>query len=211
MSRRPRERLRPVSTSVSEAQHRRLLQLGDGNLSAGLRLALEQPTTTSSGAIWAGCPCQLPDPERLNGPAVIATPVGVVAHGIGSVALVIDSSGGEILYSDGEAQTVACALDLRLLAALAMELPRAVIGATGSDKPFPLPGTPLLVRRVAAGLLEVAAGRVGVLLPLRQSLQLAAEVAGLLSRGVAEQQDRVIALEALAAQTTTMGPPEVPA
>ncbi len=186
------------------------MQLGDGNLSAGLRLALEQPTTTGSGAIWANCRCELPDPEQSTGPAVIGCVPGVIAHGIGPVALVIDMQAGEIVFSDGETQSPAHPLDLSLLAALAMELPRAVIGATGSDQAFPLPGG-LTVRRVAPGLLEVAAGRVGVLLPLRQALQLAAEVGALLARSVAATQDTVIRLEAIAAQTQATAPPEVPA
>lgn len=210
MSRRPRERLHPVSSSITTRQRDRLMQLGDGNLSAGLRLALEQPTTTASGATWAETPADLPQPEQATGPAVIACPVGVVAHGIGAIALVIDMEGGEILFSDGEAKTPGRPLDLSLLAGLAMELGRAVIGATGSDQAFPLPGG-LMVRRVAPGLLEVAAGRVGVLLPLRQALQLAAEVGALLARSVAATQDTVIRLEAIAAQTQATAPPEVPA
>ena len=52
-----------ISAVITAGLKAHLLDLGGGNLSAGLRLQMAQPTTTPSKAVWCSHPEQLPQPQ----------------------------------------------------------------------------------------------------------------------------------------------------
>jgi hypothetical protein len=170
-----------------------LREIGGGNISAGIRTVASQPHQSPSGAAWVTTPSQLPDPATCTGPGVMATPAGVVAHGIAAGSIVIDCEADElsILVPDGGVSTRISMADLGLLAG---RLPAAILATLtpepinefGHDLPCGLHLTGL-----GHGLVEISAQGAGhhspaaaVALPLRLALQLAAETLGLLSRRV---------------------------
>lgn len=205
MSHLPDSGLVPVSGSVPPAVREVLRAAGNGNISAGLRLVLEQPTRTPSGAQWIACPALLPDPETADGPAVLACSAGVIAHGIGPAALVLDMEAGRIDLV-GVPHPIAGDLSLSALATLAARLLPAVLAACAPDQVDEFGaavGCGLLVCRLAPGLVQIVAqGQPGatILLPCRQALQLAAELSALLARRVEAHQDAIAGLNALAAR-----------
>jgi hypothetical protein len=183
----PAKGLVPISGSVS---------------SEGLRLALELPTRTLSGAVRVMHPSLLPDPETADGPAVLAMPGGIVAHGVGPAGLIVDVETSQ-LHVTGISHEISTDLSIQTLATLAAHTLPAVLSCCVPSEHADEFGRPisagLLVRRLSAGLIEfVVQGHPGsaVVLPLRQALQLAAELAALLSHRVAEHQEHVAALHA---------------
>lgn len=202
MTKAPKGGLVPISGSVSFETREIIRAAGDGNVSEGLRLALELPTRTLSGAVRVMHPALLPDPEKADGPAVLAMPAGIVAHGIGPAGLVIDVEEGQLMIT-GIPDEIGCHLCIHRLATLAARFLPAVLACccadAHADEFGQEVGCGLLVRRLSHGLVEIAAqGQRGaaVVLPLRQALQLAAELSALLSRRVAEHQDQVVGLNA---------------
>ena len=186
-----------ISAVITTGLKARLLELGGGNLSAGLRLQMAQPTTTPSEAVWCSHPEQLPDPEAATAPSVIACPAGVVAHGVGAASLILDCEGGEILLLDGDdANAIVRPLSLANLADLAAALLPAVLAVVNPNCP-PAARLPLglCVQRLAPGIVAIGAGAVLVALPLRHALQLCAEVASLLARRLADRQVAIHGLE----------------
>jgi hypothetical protein len=195
-----------VSGMVTRPVRDRLKSIGQGNVSQGLRAALAAPATTSSGAIWAGHPSELPDPETAEGPAVIATPAGIVVHGIGPASLILDIEASELVFVPSGAPGVARPLDVAALAALAGRLPAAVLACVsdqsdqfGHDVP-----AGLHLSRLAPGLIEInpaGSGHRGdgcsVVLSVRHALIFAAEALALLARRVAAEQSRIKALDSL--------------
>jgi hypothetical protein len=195
-----------VSAWVPQTVKERLKSSGGGNLSLGLRAALAAPATTSSGAIWVGHPSELPDPETAEGPAVIATPAGMVVHGIGPASLILDIEANELVFVPSGGPGVARPLDVAALAAFAGRLPAAVLACVsdqsdqfGHDVP-----AGLHLSRLAPGLIEInpaGSGHRGdgcsVVLSVRHALIFAAEALALLARRVAAEQSRIKALDSL--------------
>jgi hypothetical protein len=183
----PDSGLVPISGSVDFATREILRAAGDGNVSAGLRRALELPSTTLSGAQWIAHPALLPNPETADGPAVLAMPGGIVAHGVGPAGLIADVETSR-LYITGISHEISTDLSIQALATLAAHtLPHA------DHHGHPI-GAGLVVRRLSAGLVEFSVHghpASAVVLPFRQALQLAAELAALLSRRVAQHQEQV--------------------
>lgn len=202
MTKAPKGGLVPISGSVSFETREIIRAAGDGNISEGLRLALELPTRTLSGAIRVMHPALLPDPETVDGPAVLAMPAGIIAHGVGPAGLIFDLEDGQLLMT-GIPEEIGAHLCLGRLATLAGRMLPAVLACCASDAHADEfgqeVGCGLLVRRLSHGLIEITAqGQRGaaVVLPLRQALQLAAELSALLSRRVAEHQDQISDLNA---------------
>ncbi len=198
----PHGGLVPISGSVSFETRQILREAGNGNISEGLRLALELPTTTLSGAVRVMHPALLPNPETADGPAVLATPAGIIAHGIGPAGLIVDAEDGKLLIT-GIPNEIGCDLCIHRLATLAARFLPAVLACCCSDAQADEFGQPvgcgLLVQRLSHGLIEIVAeGQAGaaVVLPLRHALQLAAELSALLSRRIAEHQDQITDLNA---------------
>jgi hypothetical protein len=175
-----------------------LRDVGRGNVSRGLRLAVTTPYLTPSGATLIAHPMQLPTAEDAEGPEIMATPAGIVAHGVGPASLVFDCDEGELVILTGAGPMLSRPLDLQALSAWAISLPPAVltIGCRpgGSHGPAALPGA-LRLWRMAPGLIAIGSEEVFVILPVRQALQLAAEVVGLLANRVQLQQVAVCELE----------------
>ena len=211
MTKPPKSGLVAISGSVSFETREILRAAGDGNISEGLRLALELPTRTLSGAVRVMHPALLPNPETVDGPAVLATPAGIIAHGIGPAGLIFDIEESQLLIT-GIPDEIGSHLCIHRLATLAARFLPAVLVCCASDEhadetAHPV-GCGLLVRRLSHGLIEVAAQgqpAAAVVLPLRHALQLAAELSALLSRRVAEHQDQIADLNA------TLSRDEVPA
>lgn len=198
----PDSGLVPISGSVDFATREILRAAGDGNVSAGLRRALELPSTTLSGAQWIAHPALLPNTETADGPAVLAMPGGIVAHGVGPAGLIADVETSR-LYITGISHEISTDLSIQALATLAAHTLPAVLACCGADPhaihhSHPI-GAGLVVRRLSAGLVEFSVHghpASAVVLPLRQALQLAAELAALLSRRVAQHQEQVASLHA---------------
>lgn len=197
----PHGGLVPISGSVSFETRAILQAAGDGNISEGLRRALALPTTTLSGAVRVMHPALLlPDPEKADGPAVLAMPGGIIAHGIGPAGLIIDAESDRLLIT-GINREISTELNINRLATLAARFLPAVLACCCSDAQADEFGQPigcgLLLQRLSHGLIEIVAeGQAGaaVVLPLRHALQLAAELSALLSRRVAEHQDAIAQL-----------------
>lgn len=204
-----------ISGSVDTTTREILRAAGDGNISAGLRLALELPTRTLSGARWIAHPALLPDPQTADGPEVLAMPGGIVAHGVGPAGLIVDAENDRLLITGinhnipivDRAHELATELTLRTLATLAARILPAVLAACANEQQADQfgqsIGAGLLLRRLSHGLIEIAAqGQPGatVVLPVRQALQFAAELSALLSRRVAQHQEQIADLNAAAAR-----------
>jgi hypothetical protein len=190
-----------VSAWLPEPVRDQLRIVGGGNISNAIRQAIEAPVVTPSGAQWIAAPCQLKNPLDVEGPQVIATPAGVMVHGLGPSALVIDAEAGELAMVLPDAG-VASEVTLGDLAALAGRLPGALLACCapdGSANEFghELP-CGLRISRLSHGLVEIAVRGHGaaVALPIRTGLQLAAELLGLLVRRVALHQLSVLELNA---------------
>ncbi len=206
MTSKPTNGLVQISGSVDPAVREILRAAGNGSISAGLRLALEVPTRTASGAAWIAHPALLPDPAEADSPAVLATPVGVIAHGVGPAGLVVDMEAGQAVFA-GVGAELAVDLPLSGLATIAGRLLPAVLACCAADQRAHATGTAigagLVVGRLSHGLIEIAAkgqADAAIVLPLRQALQLAAELAALLARRVAEHQETVAELNAAVAR-----------
>ena len=198
-----------VAAFVTPEIRDHLRDLGEGNVSQGLRLAICSPDYAPSGALWIGHELQLPDPIYSHtGPGVLAMPEGVLAEGIGPSSLLFDSEDGRLAFiapgDDG------CLTDFGLadLALIAGRLGAAVLAACAHAEaaiPTQIVG-PLRITRLGHGLVELAPAGAGespdcaVCLPIRQALQLAAEVAGLLARRVEQHQMQVADLNASLAE-----------
>lgn len=198
-----------ISAMVTQGMKAHLLDLGCGNLSAGLRLQMTTPTTTPSGAVWCDHPDQLPDPEDATGPSVLACPGGVVVHGVGATSLIIDAEGSEILLLNGDDDdAVVRPLDLALLANLAAGLTPAilaVVNPTGPDVAL-LPAG-LQARRLAPGVISLGSKSMTVAVDIRHALRFAAEVSALLVRSLTERQQAIHGLElSLAAEPAGVTP-----
>ena len=198
-----------VSAVVTEGMKAHLLQLGGGNLSAGLRRQMTSPSTTPSGAAWVTHPEQLPEPGDAAGPAVISCPGGLIAHGVGASSLIFDTEDNELLLLDGDdSNAVVRPLSLASLAGIAASLTPAllaVINPTGPDA-APLP-MGLCVRFLAPGVIAIGSGEMQVALDLRNAFRLAAEVTALLARELADRQVAIHGLErALQAEPAGVAP-----
>jgi len=194
----PHEGMVSISAYVPESLRDFLRELGDGNLSSGLRLAMDTPLLTPSGATWIECPCQLPDPEAIDAPEVLATSSGVVACGIGPATLVFDCEASEVYVTAADGELVR-PLGLQSLAAWAIALPAAVITigcrpGAGCHGSAAMPDG-LDLWRLAPGLIAVGNTDTFCTLPIRQALQLAAEVVALLAHRVRLQQLAICDLE----------------
>ena len=198
MPSKPESGMVSLSALVSRELRDFLRDVGEGNVSRGLRLAVMTPGLTPSGATLIEHELQLPALEDAGGPEVMTTPAGVVAHGAGPASLVFDCDEGELVILTGAGPMLSRPLDLQALAAWALSLPAAVltIGCCpgGSRGPAALPGG-LRLWRMAPGLIAIGSEEVFVILPVRQALQLAAEVVGLLANRVQLQQVAVCELE----------------
>ena len=188
-----------ISAYVPESMRDQLRQVGGGNISNGLRIAMDAPALTPSGATWLEHPCQLPDPAELETPEVMATPDGVVACGIGPATLVFDCEASEVYITAADQMELVRPLDLQALAAWAIALPAAVLTVgcrPGADchGSAAMPGD-LDLWRLAPGLIAIGTDDIFVTLPIRQALQLAAEVVALLAHRVRLQQLAVCDLE----------------
>lgn len=186
-----------ISAVVTTGLKAHLLELGSGNLSAGLRLQMATPTSTPSGAVWCSHPEQLPDPETANAPSVIACPCGVIAHGVGATSLIFDTEDNELLLLDGSDDNATVRpLSLANLATIAAALLPAVLAVVNPNGPAvaPLP-LGLTVRRLAPGIVAVGTGSMLVALDLRHALRLCAEVSSLLARRLADRQVAIYGLE----------------
>ena len=195
-----------ISAVITAGLKAHLLELGDGNLSAGLRLQMATPATTPSGAVWCSHPEQLPDPENATAPSVIACPCGVIAHGVGATSLIFDCEDNELLLLDGNDENATVhPLTLANLASIAAALLPAVLAVIDSNGPdiarLPLG---LTVRRLAPGIVAIGTGPMLVALDLRHALRLCAEVSSLLARRLADRQIAIHGLErALAGSAVT--------
>lgn len=198
-----------ISAMVTQGMKAHLLDLGAGNLSAGLRLQMAAPTTTPSGAIWCSRPEQLPDPEDAVGPSVLACPGGVVVHGVGATSLIIDAENSEILLLNGDDDdAVVRGLDLPLLASLAATLTPAVLAVVNPGGPdVALLPAGLQARRLAPGVISIGGKSMSVAVDIRHALQFAAEVSGLLVRSLTDRQLAITGLErALQAEPAGVAP-----
>jgi hypothetical protein len=198
-----------VSALVTAGMQAHLLELGNGNLSAGLRLQMTTPTTTPSGAVWCSHPEQLPAPEDVTGPSVLACPGGVVTHGVGATSIIFDAEGAELLLLDGDdANAIVRPLTLASLAAISASLTPALLAVIDPTAP----GTAQLplglhVRLLAPGLIAIGSGRMWVALDLRHAVQLSAEVSSLLARQLTDRQVAIHGLErALQAEPAAVAP-----
>ena len=196
MEDKPNTGLVRLSALVSHAMREGLRNWGDGNISEGLRLAISEPPFAPSGAAWITNPLQLPDPQTVTGPQVQAMPHGLLAHGISCASFLIDCEAGELSFL-APAGGVSVELTLADLALLAGRLPAVTIaccepGPGSQDSGHCIGG--VHVTRLRHGLIELRPGGNGgpdacaVALPLRQALQLAAEMVALLARRVEHHQ-----------------------
>lgn len=186
-----------VTAVITAAQKAHLVELGAGNISAGLRYLLTTPTTTPSGAVWCDHPDQLPDPDHATGPSVLACPGGVCLYGVGATSLIIDAEGSELLLLDGnDANAVVGPLTLALLATLAAALTPAILAVVHPHGPeiAPLPAG-LQARLLAPGVISIGSKTTSVAVDIRRALQFAAEVNSLLVRQLTSHQQAVHALE----------------
>jgi hypothetical protein len=187
MTKKPTAGMALISALVPDVMRDGLRTLGGGNLSEGLRLAVTSPTKTSSGAQWVEASFQLPDACEVDGPLVLATPAGVVAHGFGPSSLCIDTEEGtlSVVLPDGG---VSREFALSDLASLAGRLTGAVLSCCAPDGSVNEFGHELpcglLVSRLSRGLvfIGVQGNGASVVLPIHDALQLAAEVVALLAR-----------------------------
>jgi hypothetical protein len=155
-------------------------------------LAISEPHTSPSGAAWITNPVQLPDPTSCEGPEVLAMPHGLMAHGIAANTLLIDFEAGELSFL---APTGGVSVEFTLadLALLAGRLPAVVIACCDNSlnpDEFGHAIGGVHVTRLRHGLIELRPGgpsggdSCAVALPIRQALQLVAEVTSLLARRV---------------------------
>ena len=181
-----------ISAVVTAEMRDGLKDWGNGNISEGLRLAISEPHTSPSGAAWITNPVQLPDPTSCDGPEVLAMPHGLMAHGIGATTFLIDMEAGELSFL---APTGGVSVEFTLadLALVAGRLPAVVIaccepGPNADEFGHSVGG--IHVTRLRHGLIELRPGgpsggdSCAVALPIRQALQLVAEVTSLLARRV---------------------------
>ena len=191
-----------VSAVMPAAMRDGLRDWGNGNISEGLRLAISEPHTSPSGAAWITNPVQLPDPTSCEGPEVMALPHGVMAHGIAATTFLIDMEAGELSFL-APGGGVSVEFTLADLALLAGRLPAVVIACCEPDPGADEFGRSIggvHVTRLRHGLIELRPGgpsgtdSCAVALPIRQALQLAAEVVALLSRRVIHHQHAVAGL-----------------
>ena len=196
MENKPQSGLVRLSALVPHAMREGLRNWGDGNISEGLRLAVSEPPFAPSGAAWITNPLQLPDPHDVTGPLVQAMPHGLLAHGIGATTFLIDFEAGELSFL-GPTGALSVEFTLSDLALLAGRLPAVLIaccepGPGSQDFGHSVGG--IHVTRLRHGLIELRPGgpsggdSCAVALPLRQALQLAAEMVALLARRVEHHQ-----------------------
>ena len=198
-----------ISAMVTQGMKAHLLDLGCGNLSAGLRLQMTTPTTTPSGAVWCDHPDQLPDPEDATGPSVLACPGGVVMHGVCATSLIIDAEGSEILLLNGDdSDAVVRSLNLALLASLAASLTPAILAVMNPGGPdVALLPAGLQARRLSPGVISIGGKSLTVAVDIRHALQFAAEVSSLLVRSLTDRQVAITGLErALQAEPAGVAP-----
>jgi hypothetical protein len=198
-----------VTAVITAAQKAYLVELGAGNISAGLRYRLSTPSSTPSGAVWCDHPDQLPDPEDATGPSVLACPGGVVMHGMCATSLIIDAEGSEILLLNGDDDdAIVRPLDLPLLASLAASLTPAVLAVVNPGGPdVALLPAGLQARRLAPGVISIGGKSLSVAITVRHALQFAAEVSSLLVRSLTDRQVAIHGLErALQAEPAGVAP-----
>ena len=185
-----------ISAVVTAEMRDGLRSWGNGNLSEGLRLAISEPHTSPSGAAWITNPLQLPDPTSCDGPEVLAMPHGLIAHGIAATTFLIDFEAGELSFL-APGGGVSVEFTLADLALLAGRLPAVVIACCEPDPGADEFGRSIggvHVTRLRHGLIELRPGGpssredCAVALPIRQALQLVAEVVALLARRVEHHQ-----------------------
>jgi len=191
-----------ISALVSAEMRDGLKDWGNGNLSEGLRLAISEPHTSPSGAAWITNPVQLPDPTSCEGPDVLAMPHGLMAHGIAATTVLIDMEAGELSFL-APTGGVSVEFSLADLALVSARLPAVVIaccepGPNADEFGRSVGG--IHVTRLRHGLIELRPGgpsggdSCAVALPIRQALQLTAEVVALLARRVEFHQLAVMEL-----------------
>jgi hypothetical protein len=198
-----------VTAVITAAQKAYLVELGAGNISAGLRYRLSTPSATPSGAVWIDHPDALSDPEDATGPSVLACPGGVVMHGVCATSLIIDAEGSEILLLNGDDDdAVVRPLDLALLANLAAGLTPAILAVVNPGGPdVALLPAGLQARRLAPGVISIGGKSLTVAVDIRHALQFAAEVAGLLVRSLTDRPVAITGLErALQAEPAGVAP-----
>ena len=198
-----------VTAVITAAQKAYLVELGAGNISAGLRYRLSTPSSTPSGAVWCDHPDQLPDPEDATGPSVLACPGGVVMHGVCATSLIIDAEGSEILLLNGDDDdAVVRSLSLALLASLAASLTPAILAVMNPGGPdVALLPAGLQARRLAPGVISIGGKSLAVAVDIRHALQFAAEVSSLLVRSLTDRQVAITGLErALQAEPAGVAP-----
>ena len=203
-----------VSAFIDPALREHLRELGGGNVSLGLRLAITQPGTTPSGAHWIGRECQLQPTRHNNGPMVLSMPEGILAEGIGASSLLIDAEAGKLAFiapADAGAITDIGLADLALMAGRLVAAVLAACAHPDAAVKTQVIG-PLRITRLGHGLVELAPAGAGespdcaVCLPIRQALQLAAELAGLLARRVEQHQMQVAGLNSTLAEPMEVQP-----
>jgi hypothetical protein len=203
-----------VSAYIDPALREHLRELGGGNVSLGLRLAITQPGTTPSGAHWIGRECQFQPTRHNNGPSVLSMPEGILAEGIGASSLLIDAEAGKLAFiAPGDAGAITD-IGLADLALMAGRLVAAVLAACAHPEAAVRTQVigPLRITRLGHGLVELAPAGAdespdcAVCLPIRQALQLAAELAGLLARRVEAHQAAVADLNASLAEPVEVQP-----
>jgi hypothetical protein len=185
-----------ISAVVTAAMRDGLKDWGAGNLSEGLRLAISEPHQSPSGAAWITNPVQLPDPTSCEGPEVLAMPHGLMAHGIAATTFLIDMEAGELSFL-APGGGVSVEFTLADLALIAGRLPTVVIACCDNSlnpDEFGHSIGGVHVTRLRHGLIEIRPGGLSggdscaVALPIRQALQLVAEVLALLARRVEHHQ-----------------------
>lgn len=200
-----------VSAFVTREMRDDLSNFGNGNVSEGLRRLVAAPSHAPSGALWLDHPLQLPDPARCTGPQVWAMEPGLLVYGIGPTNLSIDCEESQISFQ-APGGSAAAELTFDDLADLSGRLGGAVLACCGPANVGPITQAagPIRVSRLAPGLVELAptgqsCADCAVALPLRQALQFAAEVAGLLARRFKARQLAITELNNNLAQPVEAG------
>lgn len=196
-----------VAAFVDPALREHLRELGGGNVSLGLRLAITQPGTTPSGAIWIGHECQFQPTRHNNGPSVLSMPEGVLAIGVGPSNLLIDAEASQIAFLCGDDGATAD-IELGDLAVLAARLGPAVMACCAAAQIGPITQNagPIRVSRLSPGLIELApAGDAespdcGVVMPAAFAMQFWAEVVALVARRVEQHRVQVAGLNNIVAE-----------
>ena len=202
-----------VSAYIDPALREHLRELGGGNVSLGLRLAITKPGTTPSGAHWIGRECQFQPTRHNNGPSVLSMPEGILVIGVGPSSLLIDAEAAQIAFFCGDDGATAD-IELGDLALLAASLGPAVMTccAPAQIGPITQNAGPIRVSRLSPGLLELAPSGsaespdCGVVMPAAFVMQFWAEVAALVARRVEHHRVQVAGLNSTLAEPMEVQP-----